>query len=45
MPLVIRAKLPTNQKLLGEFLEWSYNQIVKIAKNLKIKLPRSKYLD
>lgn len=39
------VRYPTNQKLLWECVKWSYNQIVKICKHLKIKLPRSKYLD
>ena len=39
------VRYPTNQKLLWECVQWSYNQMVKICKFLKIKLPRSKYLD
>jgi Transposase domain (DUF772) len=39
------VRYPTNQKLLWECVQWSYNQMVKICKYLKIKLPRSKYLD
>ena len=39
------VRYPTNQKLLWECVRWSYNQMVKICKFLKIKLPRSKYLD
>ena len=39
------VRYPTNQKLLWECVQWSYNQMVKICKHLKIKLPRSKYLD
>lgn len=39
------VRYPTNQKLLWECVQWSYSQMVKICKFLKIKLPRSKYLD
>ena len=39
------VRYPTNQKLLWECVQWSYNQMVKICNYLKIKLPRSKYLD
>jgi hypothetical protein len=39
------VRYPTNQKLLWECVQWSYNQMVKICKFLKIKLARSKYLD
>ena len=39
------VRYPTNQKLLWESVDWSYHQMVKICKHLKIKLPRSKYLD
>jgi hypothetical protein len=39
------VRYPTNQKLLWECVQWSYNQMVKICKFLKIKLVRSKYLD
>ena len=36
---------PTNQKLLWEAVHWSHKQLVIHCKCLKIKLPRTKYLD
>ncbi len=37
-------RFPTNQKLLWESVDWSYGQLKRICKHLKIKLPRTKYL-
>ncbi len=39
------VRYPTNQKLLWEAVHWSYKQLVIHCKCLKIKLPRTKYLD
>lgn len=38
------VRYPTNQKLLWECVDWSYNQMKIMCKHLKIKLPRTKYL-
>lgn len=37
-------RFPTNQKLLWESVDWTYGQLKRICKHLKIKLPRTKYL-
>lgn len=39
------VRYPTNQKLLWEAVHWSHKQLVLHCKYLKIKLPRTKYLD
>lgn len=39
------VRYPTNQKLLWESILWSHKQLVVHCKYLKIKLPRTKYLD
>lgn len=39
------VRFPTNQKLLWECVEWCYKQMVGLCKILKVKLPRTKYLD
>ena len=39
------VRYPTNQKLLWESILWSHKQLVLHCKHLKIKLPRTKYLD
>lgn len=39
------VRYPTNQKLLWESIEWSYKQLAIHCKYLKIRLPRTKYLD
>lgn len=39
------VRYPTNQKLLWESVNWNYCQIKLICKYLKIKQPRTKYLD
>ena len=39
------VRYPTNQKLLWEAVHWSHKQLVIHCKCLKIKLPRTKYLD
>jgi hypothetical protein len=39
------VRYPTNQKLLWESVLWSYKQLALHCKHLKIKLPRTKYLD
>tara|TARA_R110002072_G_scaffold278732_1_gene440584 strand:- start:610 stop:1968 length:1359 start_codon:yes stop_codon:yes gene_type:complete len=38
------VRYPTNQKLLWESVDWSYKQMKIICKELKLKLPRTKYL-
>lgn len=37
------VRYPTNQKLLWEAVDWSYNQMKIICKYLKTKRPRTKY--
>lgn len=39
------VRFPTNQKLLWECVQWNYKQIETLCRLLKIKLPRTKYLD
>lgn len=39
------VRFPTNQKLLWESVQWCYKQMVELCKILKVKLPRTKYLD
>lgn len=36
-------RYPTNVKLLWESTEWSYNQLKRICKYLRIRMPRNKY--
>lgn len=38
------VRFPTDQKLLWECVDWNHGQLKKICKELKLKLPRSKYL-
>jgi len=38
------VRYPTNQKLVWESVDWSYGQLKRICKHLKVKLPRTKYL-
>lgn len=38
------VRYPTNQKLLWESVHWSHHQMEIICKDLKLKLPRTKYL-
>jgi len=38
-------RYPTNVKLLWESVEWNYNQLKLLCKSLKIRMPRSKYLE
>ena len=38
------VRFPTDQKLLWESVDWSYGQVKIICKELKLKLPRTKYL-
>ena len=38
------VRFPTDQKLLWESVHWSFNQMKIICKELKLKLPRTKYL-
>jgi len=38
------VRYPTDQKLLWESVDWSFNQMKTICKTLKLKLPRTKYL-
>ena len=38
------VRYPTNQKLLWESVHWSHHQMKIICKELKLKLPRTKYL-
>lgn len=35
---------PTNQKLLWECVDWNYNQMKVLCKQMRIRLPRTKYL-
>ena len=37
------VRYPTDQKLLWETIEWSYKQMKRICKHLKVKVPRTKY--
>lgn len=39
------VRFPTNQKLLWECVQWNYKQMETLCGMLKIKLPRTKYLD
>lgn len=39
------VRFPTNQKLLWESVQWNYKQMESLCHLLKIKLPRTKYLD
>jgi hypothetical protein len=39
------VRFPTDQKLLWECVQWNYKQMVSLCWLLKIKLPRTKYLD
>lgn len=39
------VRYPTNQKLLWESVEWNYHQIKLLCKYLKLKQPRTKYVD
>lgn len=39
------VRFPTNQKLLWECVQWNYKQMESLCDLLKIKLPRTKYLD
>jgi len=38
-------RFPTNVKLLWECTDWSYGQLKRICKSLKVRVPRTKYLD
>lgn len=38
------VRYPTDQKLLWESVDWSFNQMKIICKTLKLNLPRTKYL-
>jgi len=38
------VRFPTDQKLLWESVDWSYRQLKKICKTLKVRLPRTKYI-
>jgi len=38
------VRYPTNQKLLWESVQWTFNQTRNICKHLKIKQPRTKYI-
>ncbi|MBA7527516.1 hypothetical protein ES705_19692 [subsurface metagenome] len=38
-------RFPTNVKLLWECTDWSYGQLKRMCKSLKIRTPRSKYLE
>lgn len=38
------VRYPTDQKLLWESVDWSFNQMKLICKTLKLNLPRTKYL-
>jgi hypothetical protein len=38
-------RYPTNVKLLWESVDWSYGQMVRMCKYLKIRTPRNKYLE
>lgn len=38
-------RFPTNQKLLWECIVWNYKQMKTLCEILKIKLPRTKYID
>ncbi|MCH7524482.1 MAG: transposase [Bacteroidetes bacterium] len=38
------VRYPTDQKLLWESVQWSHQQLKTICKELKLKLPRTKYL-
>jgi hypothetical protein len=38
-------RYPTNIKLLWESVDWSYNQLKHMCKTLRLRMPRSKYLE
>lgn len=40
-----QLRYPTNVKLLWESVDWNYNQLKRLCKSLKIRMPRSKYLE
>jgi|LakMenEpi13Sep09_1017268.scaffolds.fasta_scaffold01199_2 hypothetical protein len=39
------VRFPTNQKLLWECVSWNYKQMVDLCSALRVKLPRTKFLD
>ena len=40
-----QLRYPTNVKLLWESVEWNYKELKLLCKSLKIRMPRSKYLE
>jgi hypothetical protein len=38
-------RYPTNIKLLWESVDWSYHQLKLLCKSLRVRMPRSKYLE
>jgi hypothetical protein len=38
-----QLRLPTNVKLLWESVDWSYEQLKRLCKSLRIRMPRCKY--
>lgn len=40
-----QLRYPTNVKLLWESVEWNYKQLKLLCKILKVRMPRSKYLE
>jgi hypothetical protein len=40
-----QLRYPTNVKLLWESVDWVYNQMKRTCKALKVRMPRSKYLE
>jgi hypothetical protein len=38
-------RYPTNIKLLWESVDWNYNQLKHMCKALRVRMPRSKYLE
>lgn len=40
-----QMRYPTNVKLLWESIDWVFNQMKKTCKGLKVRMPRSKYLE
>lgn len=40
-----QLRYPTNVKLLWESVDWNYHQLELLCKSLRIRMPRSKYLE
>jgi len=40
-----QLRYPTNVKLLWESVDWNYNELKLLCKSLKVRMPRSKFLE